>query len=87
MEDAPTLFKEVGVFMDNDANELVINNKNNLEISKVELFNILGQKIKEWKNIENKTENRLQLNKLSATIYIVKIQTPKGKISKKIIIK
>jgi hypothetical protein len=86
LEDAPTLFKEVGVFMDNDANELVINNKNNLEISKVELFNILGQKIKEWKNIENKTENRLQLNKLSASIYIVKIQSPKGKISKKIII-
>ena len=72
--------------MDNDANELVINNKNNLEISKVELFNIMGQKIKEWKNIENKTENRLQLNKLSASIYIVKIQSPKGKISKKIII-
>ena len=44
-----------------------------IKISKVELLNNLRQKIKEWKNIKNKTENKLQLNKLSATIYIVEI--------------
>jgi len=86
LEDDPVISSGLSLYMDNNANEIVINNKNNTEISKVALFNILGQKIKEWKNIGNLTEHRLQVNKLSSTVYIVKILTPRGKISKKIII-
>jgi hypothetical protein len=86
VEDSTILDTELSIFMDNEANELVINNNNTVIISKVAVFNLLGQQVKSWKNIENTTENRLKINKLSSTIYIVKVLTPKGSISKKIII-
>jgi hypothetical protein len=86
VEDSTFLDAELRLFMDNDANELVIKNNNAITISKVAVFNLLGQQVQSWKNIENTNENRLKLNKLSSTIYIVKILTPKGSISKKIMI-
>ncbi|QNM86737.1 T9SS type A sorting domain-containing protein [Polaribacter pectinis] len=84
--EAPILDTSLAVFMDNKANEIVINNLDGLQINKVELFNILGQKVKEWKNIENKPQNRLKVNKLSATLYIIKLQTEKGKLTRKILV-
>ncbi|QOD60866.1 T9SS type A sorting domain-containing protein [Polaribacter haliotis] len=85
-EDVNPLDKELTVFMDNNAKEVVIQNNKLLKIKKVELFNILGQKVREWKNIDNTTENRLKTNKLSATVYIININTENGKISKKLFI-
>jgi hypothetical protein len=86
VEDSPILDTGLSLFMDNDTNELVIKNNNTIIISKVAVFNLLGQQVKSWKNIENTTENRLKLNKLSSTIYVVRILTPKGSFSKKIMI-
>ncbi len=86
VEEENPLNKELNVYMDNNAEEIVIKNNNNLNIIKVELFNILGQKVKSWKNIENNTESRLKTNNVATTFYIVKIQTTEGNISKKIMI-
>ncbi|QTE22450.1 T9SS type A sorting domain-containing protein [Polaribacter cellanae] len=85
-EDVNLLNKELTIFMDNTSKEVVIQNNKLLKIKKVALFNVLGQKVREWKNIDNITENRFKTNKLSATVYILNIETEEGKISKKLFI-
>ncbi len=79
------LENKVAVYLDNNAKEIVINNNSNLELKKVTLVNILGQKVAQWNNIgiTNK-ENRLKINTLSKAIYIVNIDTENGKVTKKI---
>ncbi|KGL63876.1 choice-of-anchor D domain-containing protein [Polaribacter sp. Hel1_85] len=86
LEENNILNKELSIFMDNENEEISIQNLNNLEISKVELFNILGQKVKGWQNLEKATLHKLKVDKLSSTIYIVKVKTEKGILTKKILI-
>ena len=75
------------IYYDSENNEIVIKTINNSEIEKVELYNILGQKINNWNNfILQKNETRLKINKLSTAVYFVNLKTNQGKISKKIII-
>lgn len=56
-------------------------------VQKVTLFNILGQSISTWK-IEDKEQTNIQIpiKNISSGIYIVKVKTSKGDISKKIIV-
>jgi hypothetical protein len=55
-------------------------------IEKVELFNILGQPVKVWNRIDSsRTQHQLDVLAPSA-IYIVKITTEKGEITKKVFI-
>jgi hypothetical protein len=82
--DDEALLNKVSVFSDNVNNEVVIKNNNNQVIDKVELYNLLGQKVKTWKNIETKFETRISTNNLASSIYIVKVFTDKGISSKKI---
>ena len=87
VEDA-ILENKVTAYLDNNAKEIVINNNSNLELKKVTLFNLLGQKVAEWNTIETNTiQNRLKINTISESIYIVNIATEKGNISKKILVK
>ncbi len=79
------LNKELSVFIDNSTKEIVIQNHANLQIGKVELFNLIGQKVGKWNAIEEKLENRLKVKNLSNLVYIINIQTNKGMVSKKII--
>lgn len=84
-DDVPVLDDFV-VFMNNTTDQLVIRNNNNSFIEKVELFNILGQPIKVWNNLDN-ANTQQQLEVLAPTaIYIVKVTTDKGEITKKIIV-
>jgi hypothetical protein len=69
-------------------NVLKINNESLTAIvQKVTLFNMLGQSIDSW-SIEDATQQDLQLplKNLSSGIYIVRIQTSNGDLSKKIIV-
>ncbi|QXP66531.1 T9SS type A sorting domain-containing protein [Polaribacter sp. AHE13PA] len=87
VEDA-ILENKVTAYLDNNAKEIVINNNSNLDLKKVALFNLLGQKVAEWNTIETNTiQNRLKINTISESIYIVNIATEKGNISKKILVK
>jgi len=81
------LNKDISVFLDNKTQEIVINNQNNVQLKNVKLFNLLGQTIGLWKNLEQ-TEpvQRLKTNKLSDAIYIINVETENGKISKKVIL-
>jgi len=55
--------------------------KNNLSIKTIRLFNSLGSLVKEFKA----TQTKLNISKLPTGLYILKIETDKGRISKKII--
>lgn len=77
--------QDVNIFIDQQSKELVIQNKNaSLNLNKVAIFNVLGQKINQW-NIEDSTnESRFSMQHLSSNIYIVSITSDKGKVTKKI---
>ena len=56
-------------------------------VEKVTLFNILGQSISTWK-IENQDQQNIQIpiKSISSGIYIAKLKTTKGELSKKIVV-
>ncbi len=73
----------------NDDNTININNNlTDAAIKSVELYNTLGQSIRSW-NIEDTNQTKIQIpvTSISTGAYIVKLQTTKGDLSKKIIIK
>jgi hypothetical protein len=75
--------EEISVY--STKNTIVIKN-NNLKINKIELYNLLGQKIKNWNIKEVTSEITLTTKNLPTAIYIVKVFSEKGNLSKKIII-
>ncbi|HQE35189.1 MAG TPA: T9SS type A sorting domain-containing protein, partial [Flavobacterium alvei] len=56
-------------------------------VEKVTLYSINGQSIANWK-IENQDQQNIQIsiNTISSGIYIAKLKTTTGELSKKIII-
>jgi hypothetical protein len=81
------LSNNISLFYDKNSKEINISINNETTISRVELYSVLGQKINSWKFNENtKEELKLKINSISKSVYICKIITNKGKISKKIII-
>ncbi|MBX9808370.1 MAG: T9SS type A sorting domain-containing protein [Flavobacteriaceae bacterium] len=70
-------------------NKLQINNNVlDVTVENVTLFTILGQSVATW-NVVNKEQQNIQLpiKKMSTGIYVVKLKTTSGELSKKIIIK
>ena len=82
-DDDMLLENQLGVYIDNMANELVLKNYQNLDIKKVGLYNILGQTIKTWNRVGTDTEYRKEVQ-LPAAIYVVRITTENGEFLKKI---
>jgi len=64
---------------------LINNNLLDVNVEKVSLYNVLGQSISSWK-IENQEQQniRIPLKNLSSGIYIAKVKTANGDITKKI---
>jgi LEA14-like dessication related protein len=78
---------EITAYLKNSNTVIVSNNIINVLVKEVSLFNTIGQSIISWK-IENQEQHNIQLpiKKISAGVYIAKIQTTEGNFSKKIII-
>ncbi|MFY0604652.1 MAG: T9SS type A sorting domain-containing protein [Flavobacteriaceae bacterium] len=85
LDENDILNTDLNLFVDNSSKEIVIKNLTNTTIKKVELFNILGEKLNTWKSLDSSPENRLKTTNLATGIYIVSIVTEKGKSSKKIV--
>jgi len=84
--DDEILKQNVSVFFNNTTKEIQISKKTDIIIQSVELYNIIGQKVKNWKKLnQNLKEITLPINSVSNAVYIIKVNTSKGKISKKII--
>lgn len=66
-------------------NELIIKS-NTLHIEKIVLYTILGQEILQNTYINNPSEVSLSIKSLPRGVYIIKVLTQKGVVSKKIVI-
>ena len=80
---------EMKIIHSQSKNMIIINNSEiDTIVQEVTLFNITGQSISSW-NIENQGQQDIQLpiKKISSGVYVVKLKTSKGEVSKKIIIK
>ncbi|MDB2385267.1 PA14 domain-containing protein [Polaribacter sp.] len=64
--------------------KLFLQNESNLIIESIEVYSILGQKVKVFKEIENTTLSEYDLKTLSSNVYIVKVLSENGVFSKKI---
>jgi hypothetical protein len=76
-------------FHSNNYKSLIIkNNFIDVTVNSVYLFNMLGQSISNW-DVENEEQLHIQIpvSNVSSGIYIVKLLTTKGEMSKKIIIR
>ncbi|WP_282073876.1 T9SS type A sorting domain-containing protein [Polaribacter atrinae] len=75
------------VYADNKNNQIVISKNNDVEINNIALFNILGKKVILWNIKEQKSDYQLDIYKqLPTGVYIVKVNTDKGNINKKVLI-
>ncbi|WP_158839305.1 T9SS type A sorting domain-containing protein [Polaribacter sp. L3A8] len=75
------------IYADNKNHSIVVSKDLNVTLNKVELFDILGKEVRFWNIKEQKTSYELDIQKHIPTgVYIVKINTDKGTINKKVVI-
>ncbi|WP_340933312.1 MBG domain-containing protein [Polaribacter marinaquae] len=79
------LTNDFNIFYNKTDKNINIELLNGLEMSKVNLYSILGQEINTW-SLNNENKKILDVNNLSKAIYIIKIKTNRGDVSKKILI-
>jgi len=80
-----SLLEGVHIFMNNTISELQLNKIVDTNILNASLFNLLGQQVKTW-NIES-NERLISLPlKIATGVYIVRVNTSTGMLTKKIII-
>ena len=76
----------LAIYTDNIKNIITIIKSEKTSITEIELYNILGSKIQQW-NPKNNDNINVKINQqLPIGIYIVKLKTSNGEISKKIFI-
>ncbi|MDO3695493.1 GEVED domain-containing protein [Wenyingzhuangia sp. chi5] len=70
-----------------ESNRIIIQNDGVLKINDIVLFNIVGQKTNSWSDFTDEKNININLeSNIAPNIYILKIYTDKGEISKKIYI-
>jgi len=76
------------LFYDNTSSEIVVKNETSLEIIKIEMYNLLGQKINYFEGFDpDLLESRFKIQIPSHAMYIIKVFTSEGEFTKKIIMK
>jgi len=71
-----------------NSNEIVVKTPQAIEVQKVRLINILGQKVKTWSITGAPAmEIRIPVKQVSSGNYIIKVETATGTFNKKVIIK
>ncbi|QTD38314.1 proprotein convertase P-domain-containing protein [Polaribacter batillariae] len=79
--------RNVSVFYSKPNREIHVNTINGTTVQKASLYSILGQEINSWKLKNEALEKTiLKVNNLSKAVYILKLKTDKGEVSKKILI-
>ena len=74
------------LYYDKTSSEIVVYNETSLEIKKIELYNLLGQKINYFDGFNpDQLESRFKIRNPSHAVYVVKVYTSKGGFTKKII--
>ncbi|MEZ4796593.1 MAG: choice-of-anchor D domain-containing protein [Flavobacteriaceae bacterium] len=76
----------IDVHYSNAIESIVLINPTNQNIKSIELINILGQSIKTINNISNADYKEYEVKNLSSGTYIIKMETEKGTVSKKVLV-
>jgi len=85
--DDQILNQEVAIYYNGQSKEVKVLRKSNIIVHQIEIYNLLGQKVKKLSSFnQNNKEISLSTNSLRTAVYIVKISTDKGTISKKLVI-
>ncbi len=85
--DSALLQQQFNIYYDYKNKEMVIVNKEQAPIYSIEVFTIIGKKIPITKKIDTRlTKIRIPIKKQSKSMYIIKVTTSKGILSKKIIL-
>ena len=81
-------YEDIIVLYSNNYKTVIIKNNSDAILNSVSLFNIAGQNITHW-DVKDIAQTTLQIpiKNLTSGVYVVKINTNKGEISKKIIVK
>ncbi|WP_439127437.1 proprotein convertase P-domain-containing protein [Polaribacter sp.] len=81
------IFKDLTIFYAKESKEINIKLENNLEINNTKLYTIMGQEVQKWEfNKNTSNSEKLKVNNLSTGVYVVKIKTNRGDVSRKILI-
>lgn len=81
------LSNQLTSYYNKNSKEIIIKTNDGIEIHKMRLYSILGQEIRTWEtNNKINSEEKLNVGKLSKNVYIIKVETNKGKYTKKLII-
>jgi hypothetical protein len=85
--DGVTTNKDFSVFVDYSLKELKVLSENDAKVNVLKIFNILGQEVlsKEYRSLEK--EIAIKTSGFTSSVYIVKLFTNKGVLTKKIVIK
>lgn len=70
----------------NNNETIVVNNPKLVDIKSIELFNILGQSIIKFNDLEIQNRSEFKTNNISTGHYVLEIKTDNGKLSKKILV-
>jgi hypothetical protein len=80
------LFENVRVFVNNSAKELCIRKPDALHVKSVHLFNLIGQQIEVWHS--GLRGNVIDLpTRVEMGVYLIHVETDRGRISRKVIVK
>ncbi|WP_452219221.1 LamG-like jellyroll fold domain-containing protein [Lacinutrix undariae] len=75
------------VFYANTSEHLVLINPNTENIKSMLLYNMIGQHIQTFNTVEIANHSEYTIKNLSTGTYIIKLETDKGSLSKKILVK
>ena len=79
--DEETLNNSVSIYPNPVGNHLTIENKGNLLVTKITIYNVLGEKVLEMEN----PENTIALDQLRFGVHLVVIDTDLGSLHKTIL--
>ena len=75
------------VFYANTSEHLVLINPNTENIKSMLLYNMIGQQIQTFNSVEIANHSEYTIKNLSTGTYIIKLETDKGNLSKKVLVK
>ena len=85
-EDETIINKDISLFYNSLTKEITIDRKN-IELKSIQLFNVLGKRINQWDVSKNSSQKIKLYSNNKPNLYILKINTDKGSLTKKILIK
>ena len=79
--DTTDAMSSLSIFYDSNEKSLKLKKASSIVVTEIKLFNSIGIHIKDWKNKEH-----ISVDDVSKGLYIVKLKTSEGEISKKVLI-